>query len=178
MPNPRRRYYILTEDKEPVLVDETTWGNWPGRNLGHDLVGFTEIDDEVEVRTEFFGVDEGYFPGRPPALFETEVYGLHFDRGREWQYCTWAEAEKGHERAVSRARHMNRIINEVVAASSTTGRAQAGTGVLSQARPKSVFDRLMKWARERRQKWTRARTLRRLVRAGLITFVKDEGEPK
>jgi hypothetical protein len=73
MRNPRRRYYILTEDHEPVLVDETTWENWPGRNLDLDLVGFTQINDEVEVRTQFHGVDDGYFPGRPPALFETEV---------------------------------------------------------------------------------------------------------
>ena len=86
--------YILDGHK-PVLCDDImTWGRW--FETADRQVRDTARDD-VRVSTVFLGLDHGF--GGKPELFETMVFvnGASVDCER---YCTWDEAEAGHERWV------------------------------------------------------------------------------
>ena len=49
----------------------------------------------VSVSTVFLGMDHS-FGGGSPVLFETMIFGGEHDQYQE-RYCTWDEAEKGHQ---------------------------------------------------------------------------------
>ena len=89
-------YILGGEDGHTAIpVEMEVWARW-----------FEDADrhvrdtcrDEVRVSTVFLGLDHGFGHG-PPLLFETMVFvnGTAADMER---YCTWAEAEAGHERWV------------------------------------------------------------------------------
>lgn len=89
------RYYKLNENKEPVPVDLFEWANVMNgeRHVGNDFIG------DIHVSTVFLGLNHQYGDG-PPLLFETMIFGGDHDNYQE-RYCTWAEAEEGHKRAVA-----------------------------------------------------------------------------
>ena len=89
--------YIL-DGHEPVPEpDVIAWARW--FESADRQVRDTARDD-VRVSTVFLGLDHG-FPGRRPQLFETMLFVNGALEGRE-RYCTWDEAEAGHERWVTR----------------------------------------------------------------------------
>lgn len=91
--------YILV-NRLPVAVDLWTWARWfediKNRQIGKDYVG------KVEVSTVFLGLNHNWRDGEP-ILFETMVFGgpLHGDMDR---YCTYAEAERGHQEMLTKVK--------------------------------------------------------------------------
>lgn len=84
--------------KTPVRMPE---GQYPDRKRDNWCVGRTSVGKDVQVSTVFLGLDHGYGEG-PPILFETLVFGGPLDQSGD-RYCTWEEAEAGHERWVKAA---------------------------------------------------------------------------
>lgn len=81
--------YIL-DGKTPVpFFDTTKWGSQVDKIIGKDQFG------SVSVSTVFLGMDHS-FGGGEPVLFETMIFGGEHDQYQE-RYCTWDEAEKGHQ---------------------------------------------------------------------------------
>ena len=93
--------YIL-DGKTPVpLFDTTKWGLQVDKIIGKDQFG------SVSVSTVFLGMDHSTYNffaknltaivgGGDPVLFETMIFGGEHDQYQE-RYCTWDEAEKGHQ---------------------------------------------------------------------------------
>ena len=81
--------YIL-DGKIPVPFFDTTT-KWVSQDkiIGKDQFG------SVSVSTVFLGMDHS-FGGGSPVLFETMIFGGEHDQYQE-RYCTWDEAEKGHQ---------------------------------------------------------------------------------
>jgi hypothetical protein len=94
MPNMK---YILKGKKvipEPNLLKWATFFHFEDRHIGRDIVG------HVLISTVFLGLDHRFnVESGKPIVFETMIFGGKHD---QWQrrYCTWEEAEKGHEKAV------------------------------------------------------------------------------
>jgi hypothetical protein len=83
--------YIL-DGKNPVrCFDITKWGS---QSKGDKIIGKDEFG-AVSVSTVFLGMDHS-FNGGTPVLFETMIFGGEYDQYQE-RYCTWGEAEKGHQ---------------------------------------------------------------------------------
>lgn len=91
--------YIL-DGRTPVQVfDLYEWMRWyetaeatQARRVAKDLVG------TVEVSTVFLSMDHNYYgPTHPPVLFETLVIGGGKLNEEMLRYCTWEEAEAGHQ---------------------------------------------------------------------------------
>jgi hypothetical protein len=83
--------YIL-DGKTPIpCFDITKWGSQSkeDKTVGRDQFG------DVSVSTVFLGMDHS-FSGGTPVLFETMIFGGEHDQYQE-RYCTWDEAEKGHQ---------------------------------------------------------------------------------
>jgi hypothetical protein len=81
--------YIL-DGKNPVrCFDITKWGSQRDKTIGRDEFG------DATVSTVFLGMDHS-FGGGTPVLFETMIFGGEHDQYQE-RYCTWDEAEKGHQ---------------------------------------------------------------------------------
>jgi hypothetical protein len=55
------------------------------------------------ISTVFLGLDHSWEPTGPPILFETMIFRGPLDQWQE-RYCTWDEAEIGHEVAVRLAK--------------------------------------------------------------------------
>jgi len=67
---------------------------------GDRFVKQTEKDG-VKVSTVFLGLDHRFCEEGDPLLFETMVFGGESDSHMD-RYCTWEEAEKGHEEMVKK----------------------------------------------------------------------------
>lgn len=93
-------YYILV-GHTPVAVDLMTWAE-RFKGIENRVVAKTEINAHCDVSTVFLGLDHSFGQG-DPVLFETMIFGGPLDRERD-RYTSWADAERGHEEAVVRAR--------------------------------------------------------------------------
>ena len=69
-------------------------------------VAQTDVDG-YSVSTVFLGIDHNWLPTGRPILFETMVFTDQEDPLDLWQarYCTWEEAEAGHEAVVYKVRN-------------------------------------------------------------------------
>jgi hypothetical protein len=95
--------YRLGPNKEIIReTDILTWGRW--FETADRQVAFDEIPGIVQLSTVFLGVDHAFSSKpHPPVLFETMVFFapdtcLVAEAGQsvEQRYCTWEEAEAGH----------------------------------------------------------------------------------
>lgn len=89
--------YIL-DGKTPVRATSVeAWARWFETVERHvaDL-----RDGDIRVSTVFLGIDHP-FPGGPPLLFETMVFGGPLD-GELERCSTWEEAEQMHHDMVTR----------------------------------------------------------------------------
>ena len=94
-------WYVLDDENNPVPVDLLTGA--AGLQNTHRHVDKTAVRFPcADISTVFLGLDHGW-SGGPPVVFETMIFGGPEDQFQE-RYCTWAEAESGHKRAVWRAR--------------------------------------------------------------------------
>ena len=92
------RYYILV-DRLPVAVNMETWARWWGpadNRIASDEIG------KVYISTVFLGLDHNFRGRGDPILFETLIFGGALD-GEMRRYCTYDEAERGHQEAVTAA---------------------------------------------------------------------------
>jgi hypothetical protein len=58
--------------------------------------------DPHNVTGKYVLRDHNHLRQGPPILFETMIFGGPYDQYMD-RYCTWAEAEAGHARAVYKA---------------------------------------------------------------------------
>ena len=85
-------------------VEECTQEEWADRHRNRDtrIIAQERIGDYF-LSTVFLGMDHGYGIGQP-VLFETMVFAKNddFEDFEDYQdrYCTYEEAEAGHEAAV------------------------------------------------------------------------------
>jgi hypothetical protein len=93
--------YIL-KGHEPVSTDLLTWGKWM-KDSANRRVAETIVAAGVRVSTVFLGLNHSFTPRAQPILFETMIFDGSKSKYQE-RYCTWDEAEAGHERAVVFAR--------------------------------------------------------------------------
>jgi hypothetical protein len=105
-----KRLFIL-EDRKPVQARNLmAWARW--METGDRRVAFSTLADGSTVSTVFLGLDHSWNNG-PPVLFETcifydestvvpeELFGrLCGSSEVQTRYCTWAEAELGHQAIV------------------------------------------------------------------------------
>jgi hypothetical protein len=87
--------YILKGHK-PVKCDDLMWWAWWFETADRHVRDTAR--DDVRVSTVFLGIDHG-FSDDGPVLFETMLFVNGSGEQME-RYCTWDEAEAGHERWV------------------------------------------------------------------------------
>lgn len=93
-------YWIL-EDRAPRRVTMEEWLLWQRNHPDGRRIDFTAVG-KVRISTIFLTHDHAY-PGMPPVLFETMVFGGPLNMERE-RYHTIEEAEAGHEQMVQRVK--------------------------------------------------------------------------
>jgi hypothetical protein len=83
-----------------VAADHETWMRWfetSDRQSGDDKIGKTRVS------TVFLCIDHNFYGSSGPVLFQTLISdGPLADE--MWRYSTYAEAERGHQVAVTQAR--------------------------------------------------------------------------
>lgn len=97
-------HYVL---KDRVLVPATLeeWSAMFQDGEGR-RVALTQFHNGFRVSTVFLGMDHRFDGRGPPIVFESMVFP-YLDSGHEIdmdRYCTWEEAEEGHERLVKKYR--------------------------------------------------------------------------
>lgn len=89
--------YIL-DGKTPVLEpDIMKWAQWHSTANRHVRNDF--LPNDIHVSTVFLGLDHRFVSEGEPILFETMIFGGEHNEYQE-RYCTWEEAEAGHQRAL------------------------------------------------------------------------------
>jgi hypothetical protein len=69
-------------------------------------IALTQVWPGVTVSTVWIGLDHRIHGDGPPLIFESMVFGGHYD-GKAERYATEAEAVEGHERMVRSMRTLN-----------------------------------------------------------------------
>jgi len=93
-------YYILV-DRTPIAVDVMTWAE-QFRKIDNRRIAEDNFDG-VQVSTVFLGLNHQMRAHGEPILFETMIFGGPLNNSR-WRYSTYAEAERGHQQALSEAK--------------------------------------------------------------------------
>jgi hypothetical protein len=62
-----------------------------------------ELPGDIQVSTVFLGLDHQRYPGGPPLIFETMIFGGKWD-GYQWRYSTEARALDAHVAIVAACR--------------------------------------------------------------------------
>lgn len=84
-------YYILDDKRQIVPCNDfSVLSKYMGMSVGR------VSHNGVEVSTVFMAMEHGRDLRGRPILFETMVFGGPRD-GLQQRYCTWQEAEAGHE---------------------------------------------------------------------------------
>ena len=97
--------YWYLDGHTPVSTDDPV--KWAETFKSQDRrVAQTDVD-QYSVSTVFLGIDHNWYPSGRPILFETMVFTDQEDPLDQWQarYCTWEEAEAGHEAVVYKLRN-------------------------------------------------------------------------
>lgn len=95
-------HYIL-DGKTPVpatLMEWATYYQTADRHVANTRIG------SIWISTVFLGLDHGYDPRQPPVLFETMIFGGGELNETQMRYCTWDEAEAGHQDCVETVQAM------------------------------------------------------------------------
>lgn len=96
----KHRYYILDTQHNLVGVNDVRlWAAFFEDDTKRRVATDTFEDGTIVVSTVFLGLDHSFDPDAPPVLFETMIFGGPHNEYQE-RYETWAQAVKGHVRAV------------------------------------------------------------------------------
>lgn len=110
----RLMHYVLIDHRVVECPDLMQWAKWfeMSRKDESFRVGETVIG-ELRISTVFLGLDHRFLSDGPPIVFETMVFqetaeerehcGEVFDDCMQ-RYCTYEEAERGHEAIVDSLR--------------------------------------------------------------------------
>jgi hypothetical protein len=101
---PERPFFYVLDGHEPRLVNDVEeWARYYDKVDRH--VAFTDLGF-CTVSTVFLGIDHSFLRSGPPVLFETMVFANKLEEldGMQDRYCTWDEAETGHEAMVALVR--------------------------------------------------------------------------
>ena len=102
-------YYILDGKTPKPAADALEWARAfqsMNRRVAEDFVG------DVHVSTVFLGIDHNWGQRNQPVLFETMVFGGKYDQEQE-RYCTWDEAEAGHQRWLAKVKESEEWPSEI-----------------------------------------------------------------
>jgi hypothetical protein len=94
-------FYKLDENKNVVQSSLEEWGNFIEGTFptNHMHVADEEVNG-IRISTIFMGICHNYNPfSNVPIVFETMVFKNGHDIYQD-RYCTYQEAEEGHEKAV------------------------------------------------------------------------------
>ena len=89
------RMYKLDGHKVVRCENPLEWAHW--FETADRCVKLT-VQGDVWVSTVFLGLDQRWSEEGPPVVFETMAFTP--GSGDQEQYCTWEEAEEGHDRMV------------------------------------------------------------------------------
>lgn len=105
--------YILDKKKNPVPVyDIAEWAKWFETSHKEKIVDQDTLPDGTFISTVFLGIDHQFGDSGSPILFETLVVNKKWEWKNDnpdpetgqgqlmWRYHTWAEAKKGHMKAI------------------------------------------------------------------------------
>lgn len=99
----RPRRFILVGEKAVRCAELKRWLNWLSESEDRLSVASTECG-KLHVSTVFLTTDHNFFGVGPPLLFETMIFGPRRSIEYQERYSTWAEAKRGHARAVKYAK--------------------------------------------------------------------------
>jgi len=103
--------YYLDADKNPQPCFDTL--EWAAKRNGvMESVVKKTYTHLGEISTVFLGLDHNHKFQGPPVLFETMVFGGPLDQ-EQARYCTWAEAEIGHDEMKARVMEWNTFIGNI-----------------------------------------------------------------
>ena len=94
--------YILDENKNPVMVEDTVEWSKQRIEAGSRTVK-TEYVGKIHISTVFLGMDHGWGEGAP-VLFETMVFGECDMDCEQDRCCTWDEALEMHDAMVRKVK--------------------------------------------------------------------------
>lgn len=96
---------FILKDKKPIpCSDILEWGKW-FENSKNRLVAQTELPGKILISTVFLGIDHNFLSLGRPVLFETMIFADYgWDHRYCERYCTWEEAELGHQKAIEWAK--------------------------------------------------------------------------
>lgn len=98
-----RHLFILDDANNPIPAKTLTWAKWFER-FSNRRVAYTKVGP-YDVSTIFDGINYRFGHPGDPLVFETMVFDNRKEKGRDVarkRYCTWKEAEEGHQRAVEK----------------------------------------------------------------------------
>lgn len=102
------KFYRL-DDQNNVVEGTLRDINFGRRIVGKDNIKVAGV--VCEVSTVFMPIDHGFGYDGPPIVFETMIFGGVFD-GYQDRYSTWAEAERGHARAIAMLEDKRKIVKQ------------------------------------------------------------------
>ena len=109
-------HYILDENGNPRPTENLEeWAEMflqpENREIARDRLVINGT--EVLVSTIFLAVDHGFGYSTKPVLYETMIFGGHYDQ-EQWRYHDRSEALEGHQKAlklVGRSSQIDKIKN-------------------------------------------------------------------
>ncbi len=95
-------FYKLDENKNVVPSSMEEWSNFIE---GHFPTNYLHVGDDVidgkRISTVFIGLCHSYnLDSNIPIVFETMVFDKNDHGIHQTRYCTWQEAEEGHQKAI------------------------------------------------------------------------------
>lgn len=114
------KYYVLIERRVVAIDDLIQWGKWMtlSRVDHSSRVAETTIGD-YWVSTVFLGLDHRFSGDGPPIVFETMAFSQKGDHASDetmQRYCTFEEAERGHNALVEMLRVLEADAQEITRA--------------------------------------------------------------
>lgn len=103
--------YFILDGRQITPVSCEDWAKWfELATIDRSRVVRQEHIGPFYVSTVFLGIDHRFMGEGPPIVFETMVFDMRVPGGRmgdevaQWRYCTYDEAERGHEKFAAQAR--------------------------------------------------------------------------
>lgn len=102
------KFYVLIDRRVVATTDMMQWARWArwmelSRRDNSSRVAETTIGD-FWISTVFLGLDHRFSGNGPPIVFETMVFSHKGDCASDEnmaRYCTFEEAQRGHDAVVS-----------------------------------------------------------------------------
>ena len=91
-------WYDRQGEPIPMLVASEYLNDYDYKVVAKDAFVFD--GEPVEVSTVWLGLNHNWWPGKPPLIFETMIFGGKYDL-ESWRYATEEQALAGHAEAMA-----------------------------------------------------------------------------